>query len=140
MKFIPSVALVAAMLLSLAACHGSSPTSSGLPPTSDMSQGASQAVQAPDVSPDSNPITSTCPVKIKLAVLAVLDCKFREKGYHGVFNIHTNRLGPVATVLPSSGTAATTFVIAAVVVGTGRFTVTDKHGNRKTFRVTVTLL
>ena len=132
------LAAAAAILGLGAACHGASPGTGYVP-------ASASAVSLPQAS-DSGPVAdhkkgdidSTCGTKLHIVLLGFVDCKFKEKGYGGLFRIF-NRTKGIVTITPSSGTKATTFTVIGAVLGHGEFLVKDGKGNHLALRVKVTL-
>ena len=106
---------------------------------------ASTAVSAPQpagfAAPDKKKvkIVSSCGDRVRIVVLGILDCKFKEAGYgDGVFTLKNNTKG-IIVITPMSGTKATTFTILGAVIGSGSFTVTDTKNHSLRVRVKVVL-
>jgi hypothetical protein len=129
----------AAFSLTMAACHGQSPGSAGYIPTGSSALSAPQAGLGSD-SPDAKrKIVSSCGDHIHIVLAAIVDCKFRERGYGGgTFTLENHTKG-IVVISPSSGTKATTFTILGAVLGSGNFVVKDTKGRDLKVTVRVTL-
>jgi hypothetical protein len=128
----------AALSLSIAACHGGSPGASYVP-TGSTAPSASQAGTGLAIPDAKRKIVSSCGKHVRIVLLGVLDCKFKEAGYgNGTFTL-TNDTKGLVLISPSSGTRATTFTIAGAVLGSGHFLVKDSKGRTLRVRVKVTL-
>ena len=110
-----------AFSLTMAACHGQSPGNAGYAPTSSSALSAPQAGLGLG-SPDSKrKIVSSCGDHVHIVLAAIIDCKFRERGYgSGTFTLDNHTKG-IVIISPSSGTKATTFTILGAVLGQRKF-------------------
>lgn len=140
-KRIAVAAGAAAFSLSMVACHGQSPGGSSYVPTASTSLSAPQlgtGLAAPDKKHEKVEIVSSCGKHVRIVLLGILDCKFREEGYgDGTFTLKNDTKG-IIVITPSSGTRATTFTILGAVIGSGSFVVTDakkKHSLRVRVKV-----
>ncbi len=128
-----------ALSIAMVACHGQSPGSAGYIPTSSSALSAPQAgagLNAPDAK---RKIVSTCGDHVHIVLLAIVDCKFRERGYGaGTFTL-TNHTKGIVVISPSSGTKATTFTILGAILGSGNFVVKDTKNRELKVTVRVTL-
>jgi hypothetical protein len=128
-----------AFSLTMAACHGQMPGSSGyIPPSSSTSSTTEigSGVAAPDTK---HRIISSCGKHVNIVLLGIVDCRFREPGYgDGTFTLpnHTNG---IVVISPSSGTRSTKFTILGAVLGSGYFTVKGAKGRKLRVTVKVTL-
>ena len=129
-----------ALSLGLTACHsGSSAGTPFVPQSSAVSQS-----QVPlNVSPDHGQrgvIVSSCGTHIRIKIAGILNCRFREYGYHdGKFRLDNDTRGLIL-ISPHSGDKHTTFTITGLVVGSGHFTVKDDMGHHLNVHVRVRLL
>lgn len=145
MKFIAKsfaqVAAITAISFAVAGCHGQGPGTSGYVPASTSALPAAQGTALAPIAPDAkgHKIKSTCGDRIHIVLLGVVDCKFDEKGYGGVFKVYGHTKGLIA-ISPSSGTKATTFTVTGLLVGKGSFLIKDHRGNHLKVRVHVTTL
>jgi hypothetical protein len=139
-QLIRLVAGAATLVLGAVACHGASPSGTGYVPVGASSIVAPQANGAGAALPDrvSGDIDSTCGNRLHIVLLGIVDCKFKEKGYDGNFNIFNKTKG-IVTISPSSGNSDTTFTILGAVIGRGAFFVRDKDRHHLILRVKVTL-
>lgn len=136
-QLIRLMAGVLTLVLGVVACHGAPTGGTGYVPVSTSSAVAPQANGAvPDGA--SGDIRSTCGKRLHIVLLAIVDCKFKEKGYNGIFTID-NRTNGIVTISPTSGTSATVFTILGAVIGSGAFFVRDKNGHHLKLKVRVTL-
>ncbi len=142
LKRISITAGAAALSLSVVACHGQSPGGSGyVPPASTSFSAAQQSTgfATPDKKKEKIEIVSSCGKHVRIVLLGIIDCKFREENYgDGTFTL-TNNTNGIVVISPSSGTRATTFTILGAVLGGGNFVVKDKKGHHLKVRVRVTL-
>jgi hypothetical protein len=131
----------AALIFAIVACHGAPVGSPGYLPTSGSDVVAPQHALAPTVNPDLNlrhVIKSTCGVVLKLVLLELVDCKFVEDGYGGLFTLTNNSHGLLA-ISPLKGTSKTVFTIVGLLVGDGRFLIRDAKGHKLVIRAKVKL-
>jgi hypothetical protein len=141
LKRIGIAAGVAAFSISMVACHGQSPGSSGYVPTGSPALSVPQAgagLAAPDAKHKIK-IVSSCGKHVKIVLLGILDCKFKEQGYgDGTFTLKNDTKG-IVVITPSSGTQDTTFTILGALVGSGHFQVKDTRGHSLRVSVRVAL-
>jgi hypothetical protein len=141
LKRIGVAAGAAALSLSTVACHGQSPGSSGYVPTASTSLSAPQpgtGLGAPDAKRKIR-IISSCGKHVRIVLLGILDCKFKEEGYgDGTFTL-TNDTKGIVVITPSSGTRKTPFTILGAVLGSGYFVVRDTQKHHLKVRVRVVL-
>jgi|HubBroStandDraft_2_1064218.scaffolds.fasta_scaffold32643_4 hypothetical protein len=142
-KRIGVTAGAAAFSLSMVACHGQSPGGSSYVPTGSTAVSAPQpgmSLVTPDKKREKIEIVSSCGKHVRIVLLGILDCKFKEEGYgDGKFTLQNDTKG-IILITPMSGTRATTFTIVGAVVGSGSFVVTDakkKHSLRVRVKVTL---
>ncbi len=130
---------LAALSLSMVACHGQSSVSpSYLPPSTTGLSTPQTAASGVDESKESK-IVSSCGRRIHIVVAGIIDCKFHEKGHKDRrFTLHDHTHGLVL-ISPRKGTRETVFTVTGVAVGSGDFVVRDRHGNHAKVRVRVTL-
>jgi hypothetical protein len=133
-RLVGAVAGASALLLSVAACHGASPTT-GYMPSATSSVAAPGGVKPAD---KDEGIVSTCGGRIHIIIAGIVNCRFHEKGYEGKFRLHDHTQGLIL-ISPSEGTKRTKFTITGVAVGNGYFIVTDRRGNNIEVDVKVTL-
>jgi hypothetical protein len=128
---------LAALTLSLVACHGQSPGGAAYVPASTSALPVSQV--GPLDRDKKVDIESTCGHRLHIVIAAVVDCKFHEKGYGaGLFTV-SNDVNGIVTVSPQSGDRRTVFTILGALVGTGHLTWKDSKGNEFKITVKVTL-
>lgn len=127
--------------LTMVACHGQSPGSSGYIPSNSTTLSVPQAgagLAAPDAKRKVE-IVSSCGKHVHIVLLGIVDCRFREKGYgNGTLTI-TNDTQGIVVISPMSGTQSTKFTILGALVGSGHFTVKDSKGRQLKVKVKVTL-
>ena len=130
-----------ALSLTMVACHGQSPGSSGYIPTNSTALSVPQG-GAGLVTPDAKhkvQIVSTCGKHVHIVLLGILDCRFREQGYgDGTFTL-TNDTKGIVVITPMSGTRSTKFTILGALLGSGHFVVKDTKGRQLKVTVKVTL-
>jgi hypothetical protein len=119
----------AVLSLGLAACAGSSPTSSAYVPA-NISR-----ILAPDAK---EVIHSSCGDRVHIVLLGFVDCRFNEKNYGGNFKITIATKGLVS-IDPKKGTKDTKFTVTGLLVGKGYFLIRDDRKNTLKVRVRVTL-
>jgi hypothetical protein len=128
---------LAALSLSLAACHSSS-SGSYVPPSSGVS--APQAdLRVSPAHEEHGEITSSCGNHIRIKVAGILNCRFWEAGYGKAtltLQDHTNGL---ILISPKTGTRHTNFTITGVLVGSGYFVVQGAAGSSLKVTVKVSL-
>ena len=142
LKRIGVTAGAAAFSLSMVACHGQSPgarlRAHSIDRPSAPQPGMSLAT--PDKKREKIEIVSSCGKHVRIVLLGILDCKFKEENYgDGKFTLKNDTKG-IIVITPTSGTRATTFTIAGAVIGSGSFVVTDakkKHSLRVRVKVTL---
>jgi hypothetical protein len=133
--FIRLVAAVSVLVLGAVACHGAPTGGTGYVPVS------SSAVAQQAILPDGKKggdIRSTCGKRLHIVLLAIVDCRFKENGYNGQFNI-INKTNGIVTISPMSGDSSTVFTILGALVGSGSFVVKDQKGHHLKLKVRVTL-
>lgn len=136
------VAIAVSLLLGMVACHGQSPSSPGYLPTSTSGVSAPQSVGDDGIGIGRlhDKIISLCGRRLDIIVAGVVRCKFLEKGYgDGRFLLHNHTKGLIFSLLPLTGTRKTKFLVTGIALGTGFFTVRDRHGNILKIRVRVHL-
>jgi hypothetical protein len=128
---------VAALTLSLIGCHGQSPAGSGyMPPSTSALPGSQMGSMDRDKKVE---IKSSCSHRLHIVIAAIVDCKFREKGYGaGIFTV-SNDVNGIVTVSPQSGDRRTVFTILGAVIGTGHLVWKDAKGHDYKIAVRVTL-
>lgn len=130
---------LAALSLSLAACHGASPGSTGyVPPGSAMSLPQQNVGIAPN-GEERGEVVSSCGTRIRIVLAGILNCHFREGGDHDVrwkLQDHTQGL---ILLSPTSGGRFTKVTITGLVIGSGYFVVRADDGKKLTVNVKVTL-
>lgn len=126
---------VLALILGAVACHGAPTGGTGYVPVSN-SAAAPQAI-LPD-GKASGDIRSTCGKRLHIVLLAIVDCRFKENGYNGQFNI-VNKTNGIVTISPMSGDSSTVFTILGAVIGSGSFVIKDQKGHHLKLKVRVTL-
>jgi hypothetical protein len=115
MKLLLATALGVAFLVG---CGGGSPSAV---PGAPMAAPLSNAVGSPDHFP---PVQSSCGNHVRIVVLGIVDCRFKQSGNHGgAVTIDTSHLMGIATVSPTSGTTKTDFQVVGVASGQGYFIV-----------------
>jgi hypothetical protein len=131
---------LAALLFGVVACHGGS--SAGTP---FVPQGSALSQSQPplDLSPAHAPrgvIVSSCGTHIRIKIAGILNCRFREYGYHdGKFTVKNDTRGLVL-FSPNSGNKHTTFTMIGLVAGSGFLVVHDSLHHVLVVHVRVTLL
>ncbi|HEV3090008.1 MAG TPA: hypothetical protein VGX91_01045 [Candidatus Cybelea sp.] len=135
-------AALTTLALGVVACQGAPTSSAGYVPPGASNLAAPQANGAGAALPDKkhrrDEIISSCGDHLRIVLLGVVDCKFREKRQDAKFTI-SDRTHGIVVVSPSKGTSGTTFTILGAIVGSAAFTVKDARGNRIVMRVKVTL-
>jgi hypothetical protein len=139
LKRIALAAGVAALSLGMAACHGQSPASSSYIPTSVAPLSASQGGGMEDLSRRGSPIISLCGNVIKIKILGTVHCRFKEKGYSGIFKLF-NHVPGLLDLSPLLGDAKTNFLLGGLGLGNGFFVVKDLRHNLKIVKVRIVLL
>lgn len=134
--FIRLMAGVLTLVLGVAACHGAPTGGTGYVPVSSSAV-APQAI-LPDGKKSDGDIHSTCGKRLHIVLLAIVDCRFKENGYNGQFNI-INKTNGIVTISPMSGDSSTVFTILGALVGSGKFVVKDQKGHNLKLKVRVTL-
>jgi len=129
------VAACVAVLFSIVACQASPNATQGFAPYGPYTTAAANGDAA---SVNNDAIKSSCGDKIHIVVAGIVDCKFREHGYGGMFTLRDHTNGLIA-ISPLKGDRTTKFTITGVLVGRGYFVVTDTHRNKLRVRVRVTL-
>ena len=138
LKRIALAAGTAALSLSMAACHGQSPSSAGYIPTStDVS--VPQAGGAGDLARRGSPIISLCGNVIKIKLLGTVHCKFKENGYNGIFKLF-NHVPGLLDLKPLIGNDKTDFLLGGLALGNGFFLVKDLRHHTALIRVRIVLL
>jgi len=126
-----------AFSLTMVACHGQSPGSSGYIPTNSSAFSAPQARLA--ALDEEREIISSCGKHVHIVLAGIVDCKFREPDYgDGTFTL-TNDTKGIVVISPMSGTKSTTFTILGAVLGSGHFVVKDAKDRELRVTVKVTL-
>ena len=124
--------LTLALSLSMAACHGQSPASSSYIPA------GSTAVTVPQFGGEEplarSPIISLCGNVIKIKLLGTVHCRFREKGYNGIFKL-LNHIPGLLELKPLIGNEKTNFLLGGLALGNGFFLVKDLRHNFLKIRV-----
>jgi hypothetical protein len=139
-KSISLAASAAALSLSMVACHGQYPGSTGYMPTSTSALPASQVggIQPAGKKRDID-IHASCSHRLHIVIAGIVDCRFRERGYeNGTFTVTDEEKGIVG-VTPQSGTQSTVFTIVGLLVGGGHLVWKDTKGNEYKILVKVTL-
>ena len=129
-----------AFSLSIVACHGQSPGSSGYIPTNSTLSvpQAGTGLAAPDAKKKVQ-IVSSCGKHVHIVLLGIVDCRFSEKGYgDGTFTM-TNDTKGIIVISPMSGNQSTKFTILGALLGSGHFVVKDAKGRHLKVTVKVTL-
>jgi hypothetical protein len=124
--------------MSLAGCHGGTPSGS----TSYLPAGVSSAANS-IVNPDRKrpvKIDSSCGKHVHIVLLGFVTCKFKERGYgsKGIFRLYNHEKGLIG-ISPEKGDQTTAFTITGILVGKGSFLVRDTHGHHLAVRTRVTL-
>jgi len=139
LKRFAAAAITVALSLGMAACHGQSPASSNYIPVGSTGASAPQ-FGGTDVSPEGrSPIISLCGDVIKIKLLGYVHCKFREKGYNGVFKLVNHALG-LLDLKPLLGNEKTNFLLGGLALGDGFFLVKDLRHHVLKIRVRIVLL
>jgi hypothetical protein len=142
MTFIKTIALAAgtaALALGVAACHGQSPSSPSYIPTSSTELSAPQGAGAENLGRIRSPIISLCGNVIKIKLLGTVHCKFREKGYNGVFKLF-NHVPGLLDLKPIIGDQKTNFLLGGLALGDGFFLVKDLRHHLLLVHVRIVLL
>lgn len=136
-KSIVIAASLAALSFGMIGCHGQYPGTSGyMPPSASALPAAPMSGMQPDKKVE---IKSTCGHRLHIVIAAIVDCRFREKGYgNGTFTVTDKEQGIVA-VTPQSGGKSTVFTIVGLVLGSGHLVWKDTKGHKFTIAVRVTL-
>ena len=130
---------VAALSLSMAACHGGYPGGASYVPASSAALSAPQGGSFDPAAKKKKRIESSCGHHLHIVVAGIVNCRFREKGYgDGVFTVTNNEQG-IIEVTPQSGTQATVFTIVGLVLGSGDLMWKDTKGHHYKVAVSVTL-
>jgi hypothetical protein len=124
-----------AVLFGIVACQASPNTTQGFAPYGPYTTAAADGSAA---TLDNDAIKSSCGDSIHIVVAGIVDCKFHERGYDGMFTLHDHTNGLIA-ISPMKGDRTTKFTITGVLAGRGYFTVTDSHRDKLRVRVRVTL-
>jgi len=85
------------------------------------------------------PIISLCGNVIKIKLLGTVHCKFREKGYNGIFKLF-NHVPGILDLKPLLGNQDTDFLLGGLALGDGFFLVKDLRHQHLLIRVRVVLL
>jgi len=129
----------AALSLSIVACHGQSSGSSGYVPTASTALSLPQTGGSAMVHRSRFPIISLCGNVIKIKLLGTVHCKFREKGYNGIFKLF-NHVPGILDLKPLLGNQDTDFLLGGLALGDGFFLVKDLRHQHLLIRVRVVLL
>ena len=86
-----------------------------------------------------SPIISLCGNVIKIKLLGTVHCRFREKGYNGIFKLF-NHVPGLLELKPLIGNEKTNFLLGGLALGNGFFLVKDLRHNFLKIRVQIVLL
>lgn len=139
LKRLVGATLTIALSLSMAACHGQSPSSPNYIPVGSTAVSAPQFGGADTFARNRSPIISLCGNVIKIKLLGFVHCKFREKGYNGVFKLF-NHVPGLLDLKPLLGNEKTNFLLGGLALGNGFFLVKDLRHNFLKIRVQIVLL
>ena len=139
LKRIAIVATTAALSLSMVACHGQSPASSNYIPMASTDMSAPQSAGAENLARSRSFIISLCGNVIKIKILGTVRCKFREKGYNGVFRLF-NHVPGLLNLKPLIGNRDTDFLLGGLALGDGFFLVKDLRHHFLVVKVKIVLL
>ncbi len=76
---------------------------------------------------------------IKIKLLGTVYCRFREKGYNGIFKLF-NHVPGLLELKPLLGNEKTNFLLGGLALGDGFFLVKDLRHNFLKIRVRIVLL